>query len=380
MNRVASSPHSQPSAEAGSSADDLALAQLLVQLGAEVGAPLALALERLHEQLQRVERGAQSPLLSLREPLRRARDAALLAAQVGRLRSGRVVPGKAPIGLHRLLHQAAETRRREAHGRGLQIRADLNEAEIIADPALVASLIQALLDWALIHTRSSIELQLAISAWPAQARLQCRFAYRDLDQASHAPTPPTLNGLRWMLVVHTAKALNIALHREDEAGLCVTRLDFPLMVRDAELQLTAMGDTNAEEGGQDTQPFAGWKALLVSDRSEFQGEVGSLLQGLGWAIDRARSVDEAFQQVLQALPQAIVVDSALAGPDLTQWRLHVLAEAPGFCFVEVDDGTASPRKSDGLRCARQRLSTELPLLLRQALAPKSANTALTFRI
>lgn len=378
MNRAAS-PSSTASA-CTSSADELALAQLLVQLGAEVGAPLAQALERLHEQLQRVDRGAQSPLLALREPLRRARDASLLAAQIGRLRSGRVVPGRSTLALHRLLHQAVETRRREAHGRGLQIRLDLSDAEIVADSTLVASLVQGLLDWALTHTRSSIELQLTLSAWPAQARLQCRFAYRDLDQASDAPPPPTLNGLRWMLVSQTARALDIALHRDDESGLCVTRLDFPLMVRDSELQFDASPSDDPEDGGQDTQPFAGWTVLLVSARPDFQGELGELLRGMGWAVDRARGVDEAFQQVLQALPQAIVVDQALASPDLTQWRTHVLAEAPGFCFVEVQEGSGSVTPSAGLRCTRQAAADDLPRIFREALAPKPAAAALTFRL
>jgi hypothetical protein len=355
-------------------ADDLAL--LLVQLGAEVATPLAQALERLHEHMAQGDEAVNAALVSLREPLRRARDATLQAAQIGRLSSGRVIPSQEPCALHSALHQVVEMRRREANSRGLQIRLDAGEAEANTDPALLPSLFHALLDWALWHTRSSIELQLSLSAWPPQARLQCRFALRDLDQAPGQHKSPNLNGLRWMLVGHTARALGVQLRREDEAGVCVTRLEFPLLRREIDLDLPEV----STDTGRDTQPFAGWLAMVVSANPEFQRRVGEIMQPLGWALDRVHSVDEAFQHCLDALPQAIVVDGALAGPDLRQWRYHVLADAPGFCFIEVGERPplGNRRADDGLHCAAGALENELPGLLREALTPPGE--ALTFRI
>lgn len=355
------------------------LAALLVQLGSEVAAPLAQALERLHEQLAQATPGDEArsaALVSLRDPLRRARDASLLAAQIGRLSSGRVVAAREVCALRPVLQQVVESRRREAGSRGLQLRLDAIDAEAVADPALLPSLLHALLDWALWHTRSSIEISLSVSAWPAQASLRCRFALRDLDQAPHVQ-PPNLNGLRWMLVAHTARALGAQLQREDEAGVCVTQLDFPMLRRDLKLELPASAEPVF---GQDTQPFAGWGAMVVSARPDFHRQITALMEPQGWALDRVSSIDEAFQHCLDALPQAIVVDGALSGPDLKQWRTHVLAEAPGFCFVEV--GEHSPpgarRADDGLFCAAQRLDSDLQRLLREALAPRGE--ALTFRL
>jgi hypothetical protein len=363
-----------PDTPAPQTADDLAL--LLVQLGTEVAAPLAQALERLHQHMTQGDEAVNAALVSLREPLRRARDATLQAAQIGRLSSGRVVPAQESCALHTALHAVVEMRRREANSRGLQIRLDAGEAEAATDPALLPSLFHALLDWALWHTRSSIELQLSLSAWPPLARLQCRFALRDLDQAPAGNKPQNLNGLRWMLVDHTARALGVLLRREDETGVCVTQLEFPLIQRAIALELPEV----TADKGRDTQPFAGWLAMVVSADPEFQRKVSEIMQPLGWAVDHVHSVDEAFQHCLDALPQAIVVDGALAGADLRQWRYHVLADAPGFCFIEVSERPelGNRRADDGLHCPANALERELPALLREALTPPGE--ALTFRI
>lgn len=352
------------------------LPELLTLLAGEVAAPLTLALERLQQQL-----GAQgtsnTALLSLREPIRRARDASLMASQIGRLSSGRVIPAQERCALHLTLRQVLEARRREAQARGLQLRLESVDCEIESDPALLPGLFHALLDWALWHTRSSIDVQLGLGGWPAQARLSCRFAIRDLDQTDSGK-PQTLNGLRWMLVQHTANALGFALQREDEAGICVVQIQLPL----PRVELLDVVDTPpATSPAQDTQPFAGWGAMVVSRDAGFQDRVAGLMQPLGWTLDRLHSVDEAFQQALEALPQAIVVDGRLAGADLDQWRCHVLADAPGFCFVEVSDvhGDAKMMRQDGgLQCTLADLEQSLPTLLRSALAPRGES--LTFRL
>lgn len=377
---TASLPPAAPTTEVSSIPSADALAEVLVELGPEVAAPLAQALERLHAQIARQSGGdaqRDGPLLALREPLRRARDAALLASQVGRLASGRVVPAQEQCPLHTALRQVVDTRRREAQSRGLQLRLDATDAVVGSDPVLLSSLLHALLDWALWHTRSSIELNLALTAWPPHARLRCKFALRDLDQLGSVQ-PSTLDGLRWMLIIQTARALGVQVFRDDEAGLCVARLEFPLLRREVQLELPSSAATGI--GAQDTQPFAGWLCIVVGSDAEFHREVTSLMEPLGWALDRVDSVDEAFQHCLSALPQAIVVDGRLAGADLNQWRCHVFADAPGFCFIEVDaQPTDRPSKPDtGLHCTRAHMARELPALLRSALAPPGE--ALTFRL
>jgi hypothetical protein len=368
-----------PDAPDGALSTELAL--LLTQLSHEAAQPLTEALDRMQSLLRTVDAGSAARLSMIREPMRRARDAVLLASQIGRLASGRVRPARDPVALHASVHQVAEQRRREAMARGLQIRTQLLAAEAEADQALVNSLLHALLDWALWHTRSSIELSLVLTPWPVRSRLECRFAFRDLDQFDAPVQLPKLDDLRWRLVQQLCEVLGLECQRLDEGGVSVTRIDFPVPQLKEWVAQIDLSRTDIDPG-LNTQPFAGMHALLLSADPGLVGEILPILERLGWTVDTVASVDEAFQLCLDGLPQAVVTDAVLRGPDLDQWCTHVMAEAPSLCFVEVvsADSAALPfARTRGLqRCQRERLSQDLPVLLRAALEP--GEQALTLRL
>ncbi|MCG4627946.1 hypothetical protein, partial [Anaerostipes hadrus] len=69
-------------------------------------------------------------------------------------------------------------------------------------------LLNALLDWALANTHSSVDLRLDLTPWPVKARLSCRFAHRSLellaDDAEPQAHTPGLDSLAWKLLEQTA--------------------------------------------------------------------------------------------------------------------------------------------------------------------------------
>ncbi len=355
------------------------LAQLLTQLAPEAAQPLTEALDRLQTVLRTVDATTAARLSTVREPMRRAREAVLLASQIGRLASGRVQPGQDKVALHLAVHHVAEQRRREALARGLQLRTNLQAADAEADMALVHNVLHALLDWALWHTRSSIELSLALTPWPVRSRLECRFAFRDLDQFDR-PTPrQDLNDLRWQLVQRLGAVLALEIRREEDAGVCVATLDFPVpQLHDLAAQIDF--GRAPSDAGLNTQPFAGMHALVVSADPGLQAEVAPMMERMGWTLDAVATVDEAFQHCLEGLPQVVLTDATLRSPDLDQWCTHVLAEAPSLCFIEVlgMDSAALPfGRTPGMqRCQRERLSEDLPLLLRAVLNAESQDLTL----
>lgn len=372
-------PQPRPNAAEAAATAPTELGAVLAQLGPEVVQPLQVALERLQTLQANGNSELAAALASLREPLRRARDGAAMAHQLGRLASGRVRPAQDRLALNECLEQVCATRRREAAVRGLQLRVHLHLAEIQGDPTLVTSLLNSLLDWALSHTRSSIDLDLQLTPWPVRARLRCRFAVRDLDQLSRGPAPEAHRGLNWLLVEHTAALLGAEVKREDEAGVCVAQLDFPVPRLHEVLETLDLGAAHTESG-HNTRPFAGWQVLLVSARSELVQSARAALEPLGWSLEVLSSVDVAFQQCLERLPQAIVVDGRLHGPDLEQFCCHVRADAPRFAFIELlpTGGGPLPAIAGITPCREDQLANQLPILLRRALAP--ASQELTFRL
>lgn len=380
MTQPARPPSTAPS-QAHDAALSTELALLLTQLSHEAAQPLTEALDRLQSILRTVDATSAARLSTVREPMRRAREAVLLASQIGRLASGRVRPANDQVALHAAVHQVVEQRRREAMARGLQIRTQLLAAEAEADHALVHSLLHALMDWALWHTRSSIELSLVLTPWPVRSRLECRFAFRDLDQFDVPAPRQDLNDLRWQLVQRLTEVMNLECRREDEGGVCITRIDFAVPQLQEWVDQIDLSRPSSD-AGLNTQPFAGMHALLLSADPGLLAEVVPTLERLGWAVDAVASVDEAFQHCLDGLPQAVVTDAALRGPDLDQWCTHVMAEAPSLCFIEVvgaDSATLPFARTPGLqRCQRERLGQDLPLLLRSALTPD--DQTLTLRL
>ena len=58
----------------------------------------------------------------------------------------------------------------ELDSRGVVVKQVLKPAEVIVDATLLSSLLHTLLDWALRHACSSVEIQLDTKSWPAHAR------------------------------------------------------------------------------------------------------------------------------------------------------------------------------------------------------------------
>ncbi|MFX8055685.1 hypothetical protein ABTK93_20820, partial [Acinetobacter baumannii] len=76
--------------------------------------------------------------------------------------------------LAQMLRSVLAQRSRETQARGVQVRQSLKPVEIWADGALLVALLNALMDWALANTHSSVDLRLDLTPWPVKARLSCR--------------------------------------------------------------------------------------------------------------------------------------------------------------------------------------------------------------
>lgn len=368
-----------------SAPDSVSLSQALEQVGDEVAHPLLVALDRLRTLQQHADPALKAALAGLHEPLRRAREGALLAQQLGRLSSGRVRPGQMSVPLHDTLQALCAQRRREAEARGLQLRTEWLSADIETDPVLLDHLLSHLLDWALAHTCSSVDLRMALSPWPVRAQLTCRFAVRPLDQiqtGSSMPDPSPLS-LAWLFVQEAGALLGVEVDREDEGPVWVAVLRFPA-ARMSALGATVSLPPEVVDEGHNTQPFGGAPALVITQRPELLRALGAVMDPLGWDLDRAESVDAARALCRHRLPKLIVVDGALRSPDMAGLCAEIRADVPQFPLIEVvPAGRATQMPMRGVSpCPEAHLRLHLPALLKRAFggAPAPAAPELTFRV
>ncbi len=369
--------------------------EIVQQLGAEIAGPLSLALERIHDLVSTGQIDRQN-LRALRESVSQARDAGMLGQQLARLASGRLKLSRERMHLTQVLRGVLAQRSRETQARGIQVRQILKPVEIMADGSLLFALLNALMDWALASTHSSIDLRLDLTPWPAKARLVCRFAHRSLDlldDPRSAELPKVLNSLAWRLVEQTALTMGVLPLREDEAGITVLTLEFPQTVGEDVGAVTStatnvaavMSDREPERSSNpgnkrssehapeylpssNSKPLAGSHILIISQQRELRSQIQAAIQHMGLIIDLAGSMAEATQFCAEGLPHGIVFETGLRDETFDSLFADVMREVPDFCFVEVLSGqhltqlsTATP---DGLaRISRLHLDDALASVL-----------------
>ena len=350
-------------------------ADIVQQLGAEIAGPLSAALEQI-QNLSTTGQIDRRGLRLLRRSVDDARTAGMLGQQLARLASGRLRLSRERQHLTQMLRSVLAQRSRETQARGVQVRQALKPVEIMADGALLFALLNALMDWALANTHSSVDLRLDLTPWPVKARLSCRFAHRSLellgDNAEPNATGAGLDSLAWRLLEQTAITLGVLPLREQESGITLLTLEFNQLAPDEEPpeydSTHAKLEAEAERMGGNSRPLAGCQLLILSASRELRAEAQAAVRHMGMLVDTASSVADAEQFCQEGLPHALLFDAALRNEQLLQLIAGVTRDAPDFSFVEMFDGEhrtqLSTATSDGVaRISRRHLPDALPSLL-----------------
>lgn len=363
-------------------------ADIVQQLGAEIAGPLSAALEQI-QALTTTGQIDRRGLRLLRRSVDEARTAGMLGQQLARLTTGRMRLSRERLHLTQMLRSVLAQRSHETQARGVQVRQSLKAVEVWGDGSLLFALLNALMDWALANTHSSVDLRLDLTPWPIKARLSCRFAHRSLDMLGDprdtfttAPTELGLDSLAWRLVEQTAITLGVLPLREQEAGITLLTLEFNQVVADdAPLPLTSDSTLNRLEaeatrmGGQ-TRPLAGCQLLILSPNRELRASAHAAVRQMGLMVDTVNTVAEADQFCREGLPHALIFDASLMNETLMQLIAGIHREAPDFAFIEMFDADhvtqLSTATGDGLaRISRRHLAEALPALLMFELSKRS---------
>lgn len=358
-------------------------AEIVQQLGAEIAGPLSAALEQI-QSLATTGQISRRGLRLLRRSVDDARTAGMLGQQLARLASGRLRLNRERQHLTQMLRSVLAQRSRETQARGVQVRQSLQPVEIWADGALLFALLNALMDWALANTHSSVDLRLDLTPWPVKARLSCRFAHRSLELLGDGGEPPAssagLDSLAWRLLEQTALTLGVLPLREQEAGITLLTLEFNQLAAEetapAADSTHARLEAEAERMGGNSRPLAGCQLLILSANRELRAEAQAAVRHMGMLVDMVGSVAEAEQFCREGLPHALLFDAALMNEPLLQLIAGIMRDAPDFSFVEMFDGEhrtqLSTATSDGVaRISRRHLPDALPSLLMFELTRRS---------
>ena len=316
--------------------------ELVGQIGAEVALPLDSALERV-QLLAASGRIGKRSLRAMGEEIARARRVALTGQQIARLARDGVQQSARRIDLPQTLRDLLERRGAEIAARGLEVRQVFKPGFAQVDGALLAMLLNSLLDWAFEHCCDrTVHVVTDLRNWPVRVQLLCEFAWRPADDVDTEGRPPSgvdtrqLNSVDWRLIERLAHTMGVGVERSDSPWQARALFEFeqaPSAVVPPLTEPAHAGDALAS--GPDAAPLFGHHVLVVSPRREVRNQVREALRPMGLMVDYVTSVEEAREFCAGGLPNGLIFDEAL--PAFESLRLELLAENPRLAMLQISD-------------------------------------------
>ncbi len=308
---------------------------IIGQIGSEVGPPLSAALERV-TVLATTGKIDRAGLRALREEIERARRAGMIGQQLARFASGRIRQTPEQVSLTQMVREVLLQRGREATARQLEVHQSLKPAEVVIDPTLLHSLLQAMVDWSMDLAIGHIDYKLDIKAWPPHARLVCRFDHAHESEPGDSRFPSVaVDSMTWRLVEQITWTLQLEMQRATGERETVLTLEFPRTVTE---QIEGVSVVEIDQGfgtSDNSKPLAGSHVLVVAGGRETRSIIKESIRHMGLLVDFVNSVEEAEEFCRDSLPHAIVYEGVLVNDRFQRLRTSILGEVPGFVFVEI---------------------------------------------
>ena len=343
-------------------------------IGEQLSEPLAV-MDQLLEEFIRSRALPQAQLQRLRDAIDRARQIAMQSQQVARLAGGQLRQSHERLSLDSIVNQALDDRAQTFQQRHIQLHRSIKKVEVIVDPGLLWSLVDASLDWAC-EQGQRLAVLLDIRNWPEHGML----VIKATPLAGPVQPESRPDSLNWHLLTHIAQTMGVSLEREIDAhGEATLLMEFARTVRQLE-GLTAMefdginsfGDGDSSFHSR-SKPLAGLRVLLISNDSLVRAEVDKSASVLGLKVEMVASVEQAQRYVKLDMPHLIIIDERLHHDSFDVLLQEVKNRDPNFGFLEITDDAntfeVSSWMSDSMtRVSRDALRAQLTSLLTLELA------------
>jgi len=344
---------------------DLSIAGII---GAELSVPVR-RMQRIVQEFLDTQKISRRKMEQLMAAIDQAHKVSLQSQQISRLAEGRLRQSHERLHLDQVLNDALEARADLIRSRGAEVYKNLKPIEVIVDPGLLASLVEAAVDWGFDVGRRVV-ITLDMKNWPEHAVLLLK-ASNNIAAGSNLEGPQPDEGLGWNLIRHIADTMGVTLDHAASENEQVLMLEFPRTVRQLE-GLTAVevdgGDIHSE-----SKPLAGHRILLVTTDERLRSDVKEVCRSMGLVIDTVPSSLQAVRFCELDTPQLILVDEPFNDHHIAELREDLHKTDPNFPFVEIASASntlmiASWMDDSMTRISRDALRSQLPSVLVMELA------------
>ncbi|MBD3894127.1 hypothetical protein [Hydrogenophaga sp.] len=264
-------------------------------------------------------------------PLDRVKNAGVGAQQINRFYTGRFRQSHEKVNLAELIEGVLQERRKDLLLLGVALRRKLKPVDVLIDPTLVHTFVNAVLDWGL-PFGNRIDVRMDMNTWPHQARLLLRVSNDGLPPSSNA----AVDSPSWLLLRQIRLAAGgIAVERQINAeGVSLSAL-FSRTVQAVD------GIAAVEFSDEQSSMFKslmGTYVLTVSSSLQVRASAREALREIGISSDSVLNFAQARQAVKSRVPQLMVVDAELIdlmNEEFEAFRRDVLREVLDLPFIEI---------------------------------------------
>lgn len=269
-------------------------------------------------------------------PAERIKLAGVSAQQVQRFYGGRIRQSHEKVNMADLIEGVLQDRKTELGQLGIALRRKLKPLEVLIDPTVAHTFVNAVLDWAL-PFGSRVDVRLDLNSWPQNARLQVRVTNDGLPPSSTAH----MDNLSWMLIRQIANSAGgIEPSRDlNDDGVSFTAM-FTRTVQAVD-GISAVDMSDDHTRSSMFKSLSGTYVLTVSPSLQIRADVRDALREIGIASDSVVNLQQAREAMRARMPNLIVVDSELKGDDFDAFYREILREVFEFPFVEISPDDSS---------------------------------------
>ena len=311
----------------GSDPQNVGWPDVVRQLGQEVASSLNAASEQL-DRLNRLEPGLVRSLAPVSESVERARQAGMAAQHVLRLCEDPPKQQREQLNLADVTRAALTARAEWLTRRKIHVRQGMTQTQVYADSSMLYMLVDELLMWA-----GTLSNEIAVSVDKSRSTGHPRLRVAAWCVPSAVPTSVWQN-MRWVLwhqLAHTVGAQAHLSMQEDHVRVTLA------MAPVTEQQLTAGAEENAGPSSV-SAVIQGCRVLIVSTNAQRRAQCLHALSGYGLVLDSAADLGQAEREAAQHLPDAVVYDHSVSGPQIERLREGLLKRSgTPAAFIEIHD-------------------------------------------
>ncbi len=341
---------------------DFTLAGLI---GSQLSEPLA-DMQQVLSEFARTRKITPDNMRQLKKSLDQAQTVAKQSQQIARLAGGHLRQSHERLKLDLMLSNALRERAESFHHSGIELHQNLKPVEVIVDPSLLSSLIDAALDWAA-SMGSRLVITLEIKNWPEHGMLFIKAS----DSVATKADDGDKNGgesVGWYLLSEIARAMGVSVEKVSSAHEVSLLLEFARTVKRLEGMTAVEMDTGFDSLHSESKPLAGHRVLVITNDERLRMEVTALSRNMGLVVDFVPSTSQGMRFCEMETPHMVVIDERVRDHVFDELRAELRKIDPNYPFIEIASESNTLEvagwMSDSMtRLSRDALRSQLPSIM-----------------